>query len=240
MTDDTTDTEIERKGRHLALASLEVGSIALGLKVGDELVAVNGLPFDGSTQDLRNRFGRGTPTIALTFQRDERKFVVLSRTPNLGQWKEGREYDADEAEKTAKRILPEGLINWEVYQDDNGNYDLQTQRPSTLAIALTPLWFAQMRLWTPLAIWAATIIVTVPIGIWVVVLTQALAWSYFWNTAPEFFRRDRIERGMTLLQVIAAKNEQRVHLYMKREFPEMRFVYEPVIEEPDMHEAEGL
>lgn len=62
MTDDTTDTEIERKGRHLALASLEVGSIALGLKVGDELVAVNGLPFDGSTQDLRNRFGRGTPT----------------------------------------------------------------------------------------------------------------------------------------------------------------------------------
>lgn len=158
----------------------------------------------------------------------------------MGQWKEGREYDADEAEKTAKRILPEGLINWEVYQDDNGNYDLQTQRPSTLAIALTPLWFAQMRLWTPLAIWAATIIVTVPIGIWVVVLTQALAWSYFWNTAPEFFRRDRIERGMTLLQVIAAKNEQRVHLYMKREFPEMRFVYEPVIEEPDMHEAEGL
>jgi C-terminal processing protease CtpA/Prc len=92
-----------------------VGSIALGLKVGDELIAVNGLPFDGTTQDLRDRFVRGTPTIALTFLRDERKFVVLSNTPNLGQWKEVREYDAEEAKKKAKRILPDGLINWEVY-----------------------------------------------------------------------------------------------------------------------------
>ncbi len=238
MTEDTT--EAERKGRHLELASLEVGSIALGLKVGDELIAVNGLPFDGSTQDLRARFGRGSPTIALTFQREERKFVVLSNTPNLGRWKEGREYDADQAEQTARRIIPEGMINWEIYRDANGVYDIQTQRPSNLAIGLTPLWYAQNRLWTPLAIWAATIIVTLPIGIWVVVLTQTLAWSYFWNTAPEFFRRDRIERGMTLLQVIAAKNETRVHQYIKREFPEMRFVYAALPEEPEMSEAEGL
>lgn len=236
-----TDTQDpEKKGYHLALQSLEVGAIALGLKVGDELIAVNGLPFDGSTQDLHDRFGRGAPTIALTFLRGERKFVVLSNTPYLGSWKEGREYDTEEAEQAAQRIIPDGMINWEVYRDANGVYDIQTQKPSTMAIALTPLWYAQMRLWTPLAIWAATIIVTLPIGLWVVVLTQTLAWSYFWNTAPEFFRRDRIERGMSLLQVIAAKNEQRVHQYIKREFPDMRFVYDPIPEDHDTPEFEGL
>ncbi|PRY86481.1 hypothetical protein [Donghicola tyrosinivorans] len=236
----SNDTDSKSPPAHrLKLKALDVAAIALGLKSGDELIAVNGLPFDGGEMQLRERFGRKGITVALTFEREGRKFVVLASNPNLGTWTRGAEYDAAEAAKNAKRILPDGLINWEVYRDINDVYDLQQQRPSALAIALTPLWLAQMRLWTPLAIWVATIIVTAPIGLYVVLLTQVLAWTYFWNTGPEFFRRDRIARGMKPFMVIAASSEAKVHGYLKKEFPELHFVYDPVprVEE---HEVEAL
>lgn len=196
--------------------------VTLGLIAGDQLVAINGLPFSGTLEGLRTRIGTQGADAALTFKRNDKSRIVLAQTFELGVWEMGPKLEPSVLKP--KRIHPAGMQNWEVFRSADGLYDLQSLTPPSLAL-LPPIWLAQARLWTQLGIWGAITLASIPAGIWISLILQVLMSLYFWRAAPTLFRADRLARGMRGLAILAAPNEAKIHEAMADLDPKLRYIY---------------
>lgn len=228
--------DIPRQGQApgvLALASANPQGKALGLRPGDILLRVDTHAVDGQTKDLLARFKEHPerPRV-LWMRRDEKVWPVLARTAILGRWR------AMPWPDTAARLpepLPAArLRNYDVMIGPDDIYDAQPQKPSVLGL-VPPLYMLQMRLWTPLAIWAALSVLCVPLGWGAGGALQALICIYFWRAAPMLVRVDRMARGFRLWRVIAARSERDLHRQMVALAPELRFFH--AAGRPDLAEA---
>lgn len=210
-----------------AQGSLVLGSVlpagrSLGLQPGDQLIAINGKPFDGQSATLLKRFGTGNTLteLALTFRRDGKEWAVLSKTAKLGHWRKHESAGNTDDERFAD---PQRLRNWEVYSLNGGAYDTQPTKPTWMAL-IPPLHLVQMRLWSPLAIWVALSGLCIPLG-WIGgTALQILMSVYFWQASPVLFRRDRMMQGYRSWRMIAARSESQLHKTMSELAPNMPFV----------------
>lgn len=220
----TSDTTRQASsGNYLALASVNAQGKALGLRSGDILLRIDTHAVNGQTKDLLARFKENPDRQrALWMRRDGHIWPILVRTPTIGRW---RAMSAPEVSLPESGLTPAArLRNFEVMCGPDESYDAQPQRPSVLAL-LPPIYLIQMRLWAPLAIWAALTALCVPLG-WVAGgALQVLISIYFWRAAPMLVRVDRMARGFRLWRVVAARSERDLHRRMSDLAPELRFLH---------------
>lgn len=207
----------------LQLTSLSLRGKGLGLHPGDTLVRIDGKPFDGTVTRLLQSFaGQPDRKRVLWFVRDGLEWPVVAKTAALGQW---RSVHLPEGFSTG--ALPTiGLRNWDVLVNADGAYDVQPTEASGFAF-LAPLYLLQMRLWGPLALWAAVSALALPLG-WVAgSALQVLLCLYFWRASPTLMRSDRFARGFRYWRIMAARNERDLHEKMAEIAPGLRFVLMP-------------
>ncbi|WP_417727008.1 hypothetical protein [Roseovarius sp.] len=207
----------------LALASVNPQGKALGLRPGDTLLRVDAYAVDGQTKDLLALFKHqpDRPRV-LWLRRGAEVWAVLSCTAILGRW---RAVSVPDAAGALPAPLPAAqLRNFEVICNADNIYDAQSQKPSVLGL-LPPIYMLQMRLWTPLAIWAALSVLCVPLGVIAGGALQALICIYFWRAAPMLVRADRMARGFRLWRVVAARSERDLHRQMVGLAPDLRFFF---------------
>lgn len=183
---------------------------ALGLLAGDRLVAVNGLPIAADAAALAQRIGPAGRATALTMERSGRVWIVLSESTQLGRWRPGPA-PVDRPQDPKGRIRPEALSNWEILRSPDGRYDVQPVALPLMALIAPPLWLMQARLWSGLALWAALVLVGVPLGWTAVLALHAITALYFWRSGPALWRADRIARGLRPEGVLAAASERALH-----------------------------
>lgn len=207
----------------LVLASVNPQGKSLGLRPGDILLRVDGQAVDGKTKDIQALF-RTQPerARALWIWRDGQVWPVMGRSAILGRW---RVLPSPEGSAALPDHRPtERLQNFDVMIGPDETYDAQPRTPSVMAL-VPPIYMLQMRLWTPLALWVALTLVSVPLG-WIAgVALQLLICVYFWRAAPMLVRTDRTARGFRLWRVIAARSERDLHRQMTTLAPELRFVH---------------
>lgn len=200
----------------------EVGQ-ALGLQVGDVLLAVNGVPFDGGPGGLIKVFQKARGTrLALTFKREEYVVVVLTDSPEIGQWKTCKPQAIDFEHKP---LNPKAMENWEVYKNRDGVYDLQKLSPDAAALFWGPLWLAQMRLWVPLAGLIAGVMIALPTGWLMTVTVYVVGCIFAWRNSNLLFRTDRTARGFRSFVIYAGATEQDIHDGMKRIDPLAYYIH---------------
>lgn len=195
---------------------------ALALRKGDCLVAVNGIAFAGDQSALsaslaaafRNR-------LALTFQRGEVEFTVVSEGCDVGAW----EKVAATAHSQREPLLVDLLCNWEIVRAADGRYDIFAQQSSLLTLALAPIWLLQMRLWGLFAALGATIALGAAVAPLFGAALYLAAALNVWRFGPGYVRKDRKARGLTLHAVLAATSEADAHAAYCRLFPTACFVF---------------
>jgi hypothetical protein len=191
---------------------------ALGLRRGDELVAIDGRAPPASlrvTSDSRQRH-------VLTIRRDEAVWPLLSDRLDLGQWER---FAATEAPPKPEWNA-DTLCNWEIIVHPNGRHDLFAASPSWLALLVPGLWLAQQRMWTWLATLAAALAVALPAGWLVMVAIWVLAGMHMWRSGVDHLRADRAQHGWRRVGVMAARSEQEAVALWKSVHPDASFVFD--------------
>ena len=195
----------------------------LGLQAGDRLVAINGGPVDPRPELLRARFTAGLPAV-LQIERNGQSWLILSDTGALGRW---RRDSAPMMPDATNPIDPAHLRNWEILRAPDGRYDVQPVAAPILALIAPPLWLLQTRLWGPLALWAALVLVGLPAGWPAMAGLHAITAVYFWKTGPALWHADRVARGLLPDGVIAASRERAVHAHVQALHPGARYLHLP-------------
>lgn len=210
----------------LQAQGMEPAARRLGLRAGDQLEAINGLPFRGDEAALRARLGaRGGKALALQFRRGTETFLVLVDAARLGRW-EAVPCPLPESD-VQERVDPEGLQNFEVMRSAAGVYDLYPLKAPILAMIAPPVWLLQMRLWAPgatlvAALAAATVVhPLLGLGVW------AAAGVWVRQSAAAFLRADRMMRGLAFEGAIAATGEAAAHAAHLRLNPQDRYLFAP-------------
>lgn len=195
----------------------------LGLQAGDRLVAINGGPVDPRPELLKTRFAKGLPA-ALQIERRGQRWLILSDSAALGRW---RRDTAPVMPDDTGPIDPAGLRNWEILRAPDGRYDLHPVAQPGLALVAPPLWLLQTRLWGPLALWAALVLVGLPAGWPAMAGLHAITSVYFWKTGPALWRSDRAALGLHPDGVVAAATERAVHAHVRALHPGARYLHLP-------------
>jgi len=208
----------------LVLDTPAQAGIALRLRAGDVLVALNGVEFHGDVPELQQRFALGR-RLALTFLRAGQYITVLSQTAELGKW---HQKSQELAPGAFKRIDPDYLSNWEVFRSPDGLYDVQRLDRSLLALCAPVLWLLQMRMWRPLAAWVAMSLFASIAGLWAVAAVQLFMGLLCWRSGPDFVRAERRLRGLDPILILAARSESAVHADVARLHPDLIWVCAPI------------
>ena len=226
-----TETQAPAPGSLILSEPNRLGA-ALGLRAGDRLIAVNGLPIPPEAAALNTRIGPAGRAAALSMERAGRVWIVLSDSPHLGRWRPGPA-PIDRPEDPKGRIRPEGLRNWEILRAPDGRYDIQPVALPLLALIAPPLWLMQTRLWAGLAVWGALVLVGVPLGWPAVLALHAIASVYFWKSGPALWRTDRFARGLRPDAVMAAASETALHERIRELHPGAVYLHLPAHRIPD-------
>lgn len=199
---------------------------ALGLRAGDRLIAVNGLPVPPDPASLATRVVPPDRPAALTLERSGKVWTVLSETATLGTWRPGPA-PHDHPEDPGRRIHPETLRNWEILRAPDGRYDLQPVALPLMALVAPPLWLMQTRLWGGLATWGALVLLGIPLGWPAMLALHAIASVYFWKSGPALWRADRLARGLMPDGVMASASETALHAQIRDLHPGAVYLHMP-------------
>jgi hypothetical protein len=194
----------------------------LGLKTGDVLIGAGGKRWTGSLDSLKGLFAGAERPVALTFQRGESVWTVLTDRPDLAQWEripapQGAQLPAVPAEL---------LCNWEILANADRMHDLFPQRASIIALVAPALWLAQQRLWTLLATLGAALAVALPAGVPVLIALWAAAGVHLWRSGADHLRADRAGGGFHRVGIVAARTEVEAIAVWEGLCPGARFRFE--------------
>lgn len=174
-----------------------------GLHAGDMLIGVNGVAWRGSAAALQKAVAaHGKPSL-LTFLRGAAVFAILTERADLGLWDE----------VTAQRECPDvpkadsRMHNWEIMADMEGNHDLFPVAAPWLALVAPPVWLAQSRQWTGLAVFAAVIALCLPVGPALYIAVWLVAGLHLWRDGADHQRVALQLQGFTRRGIVAAKSE---------------------------------
>lgn len=211
MAQDIPPTETMETALRLRGDGLTPAGLRLGLRGGDVLERINGLPFRGNEAALQQRFAAaaGKPQ-ALGFRRGAEEILVLADRAALGRWESIPCPPADTAAEV-HRIDPAGLQNYEVMRSGDGVYDIYPMKPSVMAMIAPPLWLLQMRLWVQGATLVAGLVAAAVVTPWLAAAVWLAAGVWVRDSANAFLRMDRLGRGLGFAAVIAARNEAEAH-----------------------------
>jgi hypothetical protein len=216
---DATGTP-ETPGTALELKAVSDRGAALGLKPGDQVVAVDGMPLTGGSAELGAHLAPGRGPRALSIRRGDVAFPVLADGSDLGRWvgipaPEGLQ---------PQPVAPETLCNWELFRDARGRYDLQPLAPSPWPLVATPLWLAHHRLWAPLAAHLSATACAAPVGLLAALGVYALGAVYIWRAARTLVRAARQSEAFAPFALVAAASAREAHALCAVLAPGLRHV----------------
>lgn len=197
-----------------------------GLAGGEVLLAVNGLPFEGGETALATRLAmrKGKPLV-LRFGREGGDLLVLAATMGLGRWEPVAAPPA--AADEAARIDPDRYRNYEVMRDAAGQYDLFCVSLPMIAMMAPPLWFLQMRVWSPVATLLAALAAAAIVTPWLSVVVWMAAGLWMRGAALPLLRADRLARGLSPAGLVAARSEAEAHAAHQARMPGDRCIFCP-------------
>jgi len=204
---------------------------ALGLKTGDVLIAVDGTLWAGPITALKARFSKARGLVALTFQRGDAVWTVLTDRIDLGQWGTVPQ----PADSLPQPISTELLCNWEIVANSDWTHDLFPLRPSLPALIAPAFWLAHRRLWTLLATLIAALAVALPAGLPLMVGLWVAAGLHLWRNGTAHIRADRAAAGFHRVGIVAARSEVDAITAWEGLRPNARFRFEaapPVLQAP--------
>jgi hypothetical protein len=209
----------------LVISRCREGDIGLsfGLKAGDMLIGLNGQPWRGAAVSLQAQILRSGRDCALSFQRGNVAFTVLSSRADLGQW---RKIPPPESVLPVPRG-PDGLRNWEIMADRRNNHDLFACMPTLLALVAPPVWLAQARLWSGLALFAAAVALCLPVGLPLVIPIWLAAGLHLWRDGAAHRRVALQMQGFCRVGIIAARSEGEAALIWQSLVPDAKFRFAP-------------
>jgi len=206
----------------LVLAQSSLVARASGLRPGDLLIALNGRAITGDPRTVLAGIKRGqTGQSQLRLRRAAEDWDLVADPRQLGRWRAGRT-DMPPGPLPARKALR----NWDVMVTPDGVYDVQMQAPRALAL-LVPVYLVQMRLWGPLAIWGATLLIGLAPGLIWAGIIQAVFALYIWRAGPMLVRADRQAQGLRMWRVMAAPDEAALHRQIAQSLPDWRFLHMP-------------
>lgn len=204
---------------------------ALGLRVGDVLAAVDGVPFRGNAAVLRGMVGHSRAPLAMTFLRGAGSFTVLATRVDFGMW-EPVAPPAVDPDCPADATL---LTNWEILRDTRGTHDLFALAPALSALVVPFLWMMQKRLWLPLAVFVSALVVGAAVQPLAGAVIYLAAGINLRQMAPHYLRSERRARGFRSVAVIAARSERAAITAYRALDPSARFLFAP--EKPETEAA---
>ncbi|CUX82100.1 MAG: Protein of unknown function (DUF2628) [Roseibaca calidilacus] len=174
-----------------------------GLRGGDILLGVNGTAWRGSVAALQKRILQHPAPSALSFQRKDAVFTILTDRADLGQWQ------AEPVPQTLAALpdTPETLRNWEIVASPRGGHDLFSTAPSLLALVAPPIWLAQSRLWSGLALFVAVCALGLPVGWPLIGCVWLAAGLHLWRNGVQHQRLALQLEGYSRAAIIAAASE---------------------------------
>lgn len=202
---------------------------ALGLRVGDVLAAVDGVPFRGNAAVLRGMISQGRGPLALSFLRGDSGFTVLASRVDFGIWEPAAPPAVEGTYPTEAGLL----TNWEILRDAKGMHDLFALAPALSALVVPFLWMMQKRLWLPLAVFVAALAVgfaVQPLAGAVIYLAVGINLR---QLAPHYLRAERRGRGFRTVAVVAARSERAAITAYRAMDPKARFLFAPEKPQPE-------
>jgi hypothetical protein len=196
---------------------------ALGLRVGDVLLAVDGKPYRGNAAVLRGMSAQARGPLALSFQRGAAGFTVLATRVDFGIW-EAAPPPAAEADYPADPTL---LTNWEILRDGKGVHDLFALAPALSALVVPFLWMMQKRLWLPLAVFVSALAVGMAVSPFAGAAIYLAAGINLRQMAPHYLRAERRAHGFRTVAVVAARSERAAITAYRALDPAARFQFAP-------------
>lgn len=213
----TGDPHSMREGRQLVLLRARRSAVTMGLKAGDVLFSVDGTPPLGEKRLPAGPGADGLPPL-LGLMRDGEPRFVRAIPRDLGRWRD----DKSTLEREGLPEMPLHALNWEVWTGGENSYDALRSRPG-LEAAFVPFYLAKMRLWEPLALWGAIVVLSMMLGVVLGTLVQLSAWLLFWRVAPDLVRKEWVAQGLRPGLVLAAPSERVLHSEVARLLPQLRF-----------------
>ncbi len=192
-----------------------------GLQAGDMLIGVNGTPWRGTAASLHKAISAYPRQSLLTFLRGRAVFSILTARADLGLW-EVQKIQSDMPDLPA---LNTQLRNWEVMADLQGEHDLFPVDASWLALIAPPLWLAQSRLWSGLAVFTAVIALSLPVGPALVLAVWLVAGLHLWRDGAQHQRIALQMQGYVRRGILAATSEGDAVTQWRQLFPETRFCF---------------
>jgi hypothetical protein len=194
-----------------------------GLRGGDILIGLDGAPWRGSAVTLQAQILRAGKDCALSFQRGAAVFTILCGRADLGQWRRV----APPEGLAPVPPCPESLRNWEIMADRRDMHDVFASVPTVLALVAPPLWLAQTRLWAGLALFAAAVALSMPVGWPLVACIWLAAGLHLWRDGAAHQRVALQMQGFRRVAIIAARSEAEAAMIWQRLVPEAKFRFAP-------------
>jgi len=192
-----------------------------GLLAGDLLIGLNGAPWRGSAIDLHKTVSAYGQQSLLTFLRKGGVFSILTERADLGLW-EMQPVQADLPDLPAP---DKRLRSWDVMADRNGIHDLFPVDASLLALVAPPVWLAQSRLWSGLAVFVAVIVLSLPVGLALVLAVWLVAGLHLWRDGAQHQRVTLQMQGFVRRGILAATSESEAVALWCQLYPETRFCF---------------
>lgn len=213
---------VENRAEHslvLRRCRMDDAGHRFGLTAGDILLAVNGVAWRGSAVSLHKALAQhGRPSL-LSFQRGSAAFSILTERADLGLWEQAAPNDGPVTIPTAGTPMQ----NWEIMADMRGNHDIFPIETSLLALIAPPLWLAKSRHWAGLALFGAVIALSLPVGVFLLVVVWVVAGLHLWRDGAAHHRTMLRMQGYSIRGILAARSESEAVATWCNLFPQARF-----------------
>lgn len=200
----------------------------LRLQADDVIIAINGVPFHGSIDELLDLLDEADPDdgVLMGLWRQGMVFHTVVRGP-LGCI---FEHTAPEvAEKVNKDWLQttkaplENYVMYEVLKDVHRNCQIIDTRPDPFGYILPPFWLIQKQLWEPLVALIMIYGVTFSVHWTIFVFTVIILAVYFSRAQTALLRSYALYKEKQMWLILAATSEKEVQLFCRHIDPKCKF-----------------
>ena len=184
---------------------------ALRLKEGDVIIAVDGVFFHDTTDNLTDILSEEDVEYwVVTIYRSGVIFEVAARGPLGGTYEYCKPQECQSIENAIKSHKFHPKTDYKIYEvlkDIAKSCDIYDTSYTSLAVYAPPLWLMQQRMWEPLIAIIAVYLITLNVNIFLFILASVLISLYFKKGQLVLRRSYSMYQDRTVWITLAATNE---------------------------------
>ncbi len=215
----------------LKIDSVRANSVAgsLMLKEDDIIVAIDGIPFFGSSEKLNETLRENKEKqCIITIARKDYLFEVGAFSSLGVKFKETTPEEKEHIDEVFKEHDLENIdsfIKYEIYRDLRRNYKTVDTSPAIMSTILPPVWLMHQRLYAPLALLVMSYILLYTISPWLFLIGWILVTVYMSKSATNLLRSSALMGNSGLWMIISANNLTKVQKIIRSFDPKAKFSF---------------